>query len=262
MAVLDVRFEPSNVSAFLAEYGVPHVLGTGRGLIVLHAHTDGLNNYIWEPKASSLKARAAVDWLNRIRTYVFPRGELKERAAISYAEVANFKTYNLQSITKFYNVQSALLIRSEWKLQPDGKKRLDYAFFSTDGNWARNGSVSAQGVNAEEDAQRQMFETVLEEIDTAWRDQLLVDTGREGELMTLVPSVNLTILADIEKRLADVSLVRGVELKEIGLPFSKIYFHYTGRKEQLVMALRYAGLDLTTYGDGHIIKVRTDVGGN
>ncbi len=258
VAELDVRFEPSNVSAFLAEHSVPHVLGTGRGLIVLHAHSDGLTDYIWQPKASTKAARESVDWINRIRTYVFPLGELRERAAMSYSEVANFNADNVGVISSFYNVQSALLIRSEWD---SVSGRLTYAFFSTDGDWSRDGIIEKHGEGAEKEAQLEMFETILEEIDSAWRDQLLVDTGTEGELHTLVPSTSLNILADVEKRLADVSLVRGVELREIGLPFSKMYFHYTGRKEQLVMALRYAGLDLATYGEDHILKIRSGNGG-
>lgn len=261
LAELDVRFEPSNVSAFLAEYGVPHVLGTGRGLIVLHAHSDGLTNFIWQPKSSTLAARAAVDWVNRIRTYVFPIGELRERAAMSYSEVVNFNVNNVKAIAGIYDVQSTLLIRSTWKVDSLGSGKLSYAFFSTDGDWTRDGTIEVQGSDAEEIAQQQMFEAILEEIDTAWRDQLLVDTGTEGDLVTLVPSTSLDILADIEKRLADVSLVRGVEYREIGLPFSRLYFHYTGRKEQLVMALRYAGLDLAAYGDQHILKIRTENGG-
>lgn len=261
VAELDVRFEPSNVSTFLAEHGVPHVLGTGRGLIVLHAHSDGLNDYLWQPKDSSSNARRAVDWLNRIRTYVFPRGELRERAAISYGEVMEFKADNLATIARDYGVQSVLLIRSKWQLLPGNTGRLVYAFYSSDGNWTKEGLIESSGDKAEETAQQRMFEAILEEIDTAWRDQLLVDTGTEGELTTLIPTINLNILAEIDKRLADVSLVRGVELNEIGLPFSKIYFHYTGRKDQLVMALRYAGLDLEAYGDQHILKIRTDSGG-
>ena len=258
LAELDVRFEPSNVSEFLAEHSVPHVLGTGRGLIVLHAHSDGLTNYIWQPKSSTLAARAAVDWVNRIRTYVFPLGELRERAAMSYSEVASFNVNNVRKIAGYYDVQSTLMIRSMWSVTSGNAGKLSYAFFSTDGDWTRDGMIEAQGDNGEEIAQQKMFEVILEEIDTAWRDQLLVDTGTEGDLITLVPSTALNVLADIEKRLADVSLVRGVEFKEIGLPFSKLYFHYTGRKEQLVMALRYAGLDLAAYGDQHILKIRTE----
>ncbi|MEX0299535.1 MAG: DUF2066 domain-containing protein, partial [Kordiimonas sp.] len=101
VAELDVRFEPSNVSAFLAEHNVPHVLGTGRGLIVLHGHSDGLTDYIWQPKPSTMAAREGVDWINRIRTYVFPLGELRERAAMSYSEVVNFKVDHIGVISAF-----------------------------------------------------------------------------------------------------------------------------------------------------------------
>jgi len=259
VAALDVRFEPSIMSRFLAQYNVPHVLGTGQGLIVLHAHSDGLTNYLWQPKESTVKARSYVDWLNRIRTYVFPQGALWERAAISFREVAEFKTGIVAEIAKKYDVQSAILIYSQWKELSHEAGSLTYRFYSTDGDWQKKGIITIESSDAaEEEAQRRMFESILEDIDTAWRDQLLVDTGVQGELTALIPSTGLDVLSSVEAKLGDVSLVRSFELTSIGIPFSRIQFHYTGRKEQLVMALRYAGLDLNAYGDDHILKLHSN----
>jgi hypothetical protein len=101
-----------------------------------------------------------------------------------------------------------------------------------------------------------MFEDVLEQIDTAWRDQLLVDTGTGGEMTALIPTTGLAVLTDIKKRLEDVTLVRNFNLMSVGLPFSKVSFHYTGREDQLVLALRYAGLTLDMYGEQKLLKLR------
>ncbi|MBL4837036.1 MAG: DUF2066 domain-containing protein [Kordiimonadaceae bacterium] len=257
IASLDIRFEPGKVSRFLAENKVPHVLGTGRGLMVLHAHTDGIGTFLWQPKAATLKANAAVDWINRIRTYVFPRGELAERAVVSYSEVAKFKTDNLQALALKYDVESLLLITSAWHEKGDGTGALSYEFHATDGDFEDKGHIDGAGTDAEANTQAQMFETVLEQIDSAWRDQLLVDTSTGGELRVLVPTTTADILPTIEKRLADVTLVHGFEVKSIGLPFSEVFFRYTGREDQLVLALRYGGLDLANYGEDRILKIRT-----
>ncbi|MBL4639368.1 MAG: DUF2066 domain-containing protein [Kordiimonadaceae bacterium] len=257
IASLDIRFEPGSFSRFLAEYKVPHVLGTGRGLIVLHAHTDGVANYLWQHKAETNTAYEAVDWLNRIRTYVFPRGELQERAMISYSEVANFKTSNVNKLAQRYDVESALLLSTEWKNAGNGDGVLAYSFHSTDGAYEDSGIIETRGENAETEAQRLMYEQVLEQIDSAWRDQLLVDTSMGGDMKVIVPSTTIDVLPRIEKLLSEVTLVHGVEVKSIGLPFGQIHFRYTGREDQLVLALRYGGLDLGLYGEDRILKIRT-----
>ena len=258
-ATLNVRFEPSSVSRFLARYGVPHVLSTGRGIVALHAHQDGLDEFLWQPNQPTLEARAAVDWLNRIRQYVFPRGEIRERLAVTYREIAAFEAPGNRKIAGFYDVQSVLMISSIWDAEGEGGT-LNYHFSSTDGGVSGANKIQIHGPEAQAVALAQMFEAVLEEIDTAWRDQLLVDTGTGGEMEMLIPTVDLDVLTSIQKRLDDVTLVRNFKILSVGLPFSQISFHYTGREDQLALALRFAGLSLDMYGADKILKLREPEG--
>ncbi len=254
-ATLNVRFEPASVSQFLARYGVPHVLSTGRGILVLHAHKDGLSEYLWQPNIATIQARDTVDWLNRIRQYVFPRGEMRERFAVTYREINAFDARGIKDIASLYKVPSALMISSIWD-ETDSGGRLRYQFLSSDGGLKASAVIDQTGPAAQKNALIQMYENVLEKIDTAWRDQLLVDTGSGGDMEVLVPTTNLQVLTDIKKRLDDVTLVQGYKILSVGLPFSKVAFHYTGREDQLRLALRYSGLTLGMYGDQRLLKQR------
>lgn len=258
-ATLNVRFEPSSVSQFLARHGVPHVLSTGRGIVALHAHRDGLNEFLWQPNPATFAARNEVDWVNRIRQYVFPRGEIRERLAVTHREVAALEAAGKKDIADFHSVQSILMISSIWDIDGDGGT-LRYRFSSTDGGGAVAREIQAQGADAQAIALAQMFEVVLEQIDTSWRDQLLVDTGTGGEMEALIPTIDISVLTNIEKRLADVTLVRNFKILSVGLPFSTISFQYTGREDQLVLALRFAGLSLDMYGDEKLLKLRSPRG--
>jgi vacuolar-type H+-ATPase subunit H len=255
-ATLNVRFEPANVSQFLAKYHVPHVLSTGRGIVVLHGHRDGFSEYLWRPNAATVQARASVDWLNRIRRYVFPRGEIRERLAVTYREVDEFDAVGTAQIAGFHNVQSVLMISSQWENDETGGGTLSYRFLSSDGGLADTGSIQVAGDNAQAIALVQMFEDVLEKIDTAWRDQLLVDTGTGGDMAVLVPTTSLDVLTTVKKRLDDVTLVQSFKILSVGLPLSEVSFHYTGREDQLVLALRYAGLTLDQYGNKKMLRLR------
>ena len=254
-ATLNIRFEPANVSQFLALHSVPHVLSTGRGIVALHAHQTGLDEFLWQPNDATIEARAAVDWLNRIRQYVFPRGEIRERLAVTYREIAEFDADGYDQIARFHDVESVLMISSGW-VQAENGGTLTYKFLSTDGGLAGENEITISGENAQVAALALMFEDVLEQIDTAWRDQLLVDTGTGGEMTALIPTINLAVLTDIKKRLEDVTLVQNFKIMSVGLPFSRVSFHYTGREDQLVLALRYAGLALDMYGEQKLLNVR------
>lgn len=255
LATLDVRFEPGLVSAFLAEYSVPHVLGTGRGILIFHAHQRGLEQYLWQPSDAVMDARGQVDWLNRIRRYVFPRGEMAERAAITFGDVSALRSYDTSGIVQRYDVRAALLISSEWNgVGPN--RHLAYRFLSTDEELQGDGVIA--GHDNETAALAAMYVDVQDRIDSAWRSQLLVDTGTGGELTALVTTTDLSMLAVVRDRLIDVSLVNNVRTLEIGLPFSKIRFDYTGREDQLILALRYAGLNLSMYGDDRLIGPRSE----
>lgn len=255
LATLNVRFEPGLVSQFLADNNVPHVLSTGQGILVLHGHRRGLTELLWEQDPVIMTARSKVDWVNRIRQYVFARGEISERAAITFREVQSLQAKQAREVAKIYGVRDALMIASDWYRTPYGPV-LAYRYLSTDGNMEGEGRI--EEVDNEAEAVAAMYEAVLEAIDTAWRGQLLVDTGVEGHLEMLVPTTNLAVLTEVQRKLEEVSLIRAVHTVEIGLPFSRLAFDYTGREEQLQLALRYAGLTLGFYGDERILAPKSD----
>ena len=255
LATLNIRFEPGLVSQFLADHNVPHVLSTGQGILVLHGHRRGLSEILWEADPVVAEARNQVDWVNRIRQYVFARGEIRERAAVTFREVQALSVPQAQEVAKLYGVRDALLIASDWRYSAQGPV-LDYHYLSTDGGMEGTGQITDMPDEAA--AIAAMYEAVLEAIDTSWRSQLLVDTGVEGEMEMLVPTTSLDILTDVEARLDDVSLVRNVRILQVGLPFSKIAFAYTGREEQLVLSLQYAGLILGYYGRDRILTPRAE----
>lgn len=256
-ATLNVRFEPGLVSQFLAEYKVPHVLSTGRGVLVLHAHKDPFNEFMWMPSEAMLQAREQVDWVNRIREYVFSRGELKERAAVTFTEVRNMEARSANMIARAQDVQSVLLISTEWVLGNAGSS-LFYEYRSLDGQAKGSGKLDKSFGGEEAGLLQLAYEIILDQIDSEWRSQLLVDTGEGGEFEALVPTSSGSVLSTVEKRIADVTLVGNFKILELAVPLSRIRFSYTGREEQMRLALRYAGLNIEDYGAEKMVSLRDD----
>ncbi|WP_417448851.1 hypothetical protein [Kordiimonas sp.] len=250
LATLNIRFEPELVSQFLADNHVPHILSTGQGMLVLHGHRRGFDEILWERDPVLEDAHSRVDWVNRIRQYVFARGEIRERAAVTFREVQALSVPRALEISQLYGVGDALLISSDWQPSAYGPT-LSYRYLSTDGDTGGEGQI--EGAQGEAEAVAQMYEAVLNTIDGQWRSQLLVDTGVEGQIETLVPTTSLEVLTTVQRRLEDVTLIRDIQTKQVGLPFSKISFAYTGREEQLILSLRYAGLELGYYGQDRLL---------
>lgn len=255
VARLDVRFEPGRVSALLASYSVPHVLGTGRAILVLHAHERGLARFLWERDETVEQARQSVDWVNRIRGYRFARGEIRERLAISASEVLDFNTVAALNVAGFNSLESVVMIRSGSVETPGGGKGVRYSYVATDSGVQGEGEVAITEAG-ETSALQAMYDDILEVIDSAWRERLLVDTGQQGELELVIPSRTLEILTEVEKKLAEVSLVQFYELRRIGVPLSTLYLRYTGREDQLALALRFEGLDMKPYGSQIMLELR------
>ncbi len=255
LATLNVRFEPSRVSSFLASYGVPHVLGTGRPILVLHAHKRGLSTFLWQPDQAMIEARANVDWVNRIRGYEFARGEIRERLALTASEVLAFNVDPALAVGGFNNLQSTVLIASEVRFNRADNKSLHFRYLATDSGVSGQAEITYSS-GQEATALAQMYDQILEVIDGAWRERLLVDTGSQGELDVLVPSLELASYAEIERRLSEVTLVQSFGVTAVGLPLSQLHLVYTGREDQLALALRFEGLDLRPYGDQVILELR------
>lgn len=255
VATLNVRFEPSRVSAFLASYGVPHVLGTGRPILVLHAHKRGLTTYLWQRDTVLQQARDGVDWVNRIRGYRFARGEIRERLAISASEVHSFQQEPALAIGAMNSLESIVLVSSQVKREPDSPPVLVFRYLATDSGMQGDGKIAFTD-GREDAALIEMYDRILEVIDGAWRERLLVDTGSQGELDVVVPSLTLEDLAELERRLDEVTLVQSYDVTMLGLPLSQLHLTYTGRSDQLALALRFEGLDLKPYGEQLMIELR------
>lgn len=254
IATLNIRFEPDRVSRFLADYGVPHVLGTGRPVLVLHAHQKGLKQYLWDVDQAMLTAREEVDWLNRIRGYRFAHGSIRERLTMTSTEVFDFNVEQSNKITELNGLRATTLIGSRIEYTADGQEVLRYDFLATDSGVSGQGEILID-VN-ETSALVSMYDEILEVIDGAWRERLLVDTASAGDLEVLVPSRSLDEFAEVQKRLSEVTLVQAVKTLSVAVPLSGLQLSYTGREDQLAMALRFEGLDLKPYGTQMILELR------
>ncbi|RMB08597.1 uncharacterized protein DUF2066 [Eilatimonas milleporae] len=256
-AILDIHFAPAMVSRFLADAGVPQVVGGGQGVLVLHAHGRGLEMGLWVADQIRDAARGDVDWGNRLRRYRFPVADISSRAAVTAAQVRAMDASNALRLRETYGVGDVLLIFTRWDKVSHS---LAYEFLLSEEELSGSGRMISDPAASDAIAERETLAlalgTVLERVDTDWREQLLVDMGEGGSLEVAVPSRSLDEWTAVRERLKTVQLVDSVATVSLRIPVSRLYFHFTGRYEQMRLALSYAGLRLDERdGDWWLIPV-------
>ena len=263
IATYNIAFEATYVSDFFAQYKVPHVLSPGKGLLVLHGHERGLASYLWEYDEKIENAKESVDWINRIRSYQFPLGSVSDRLGVTIDTVRKFDIVRGLALAEKYNQASLLIIHSKFELSDDKQQELIYRYYLTDGAREAQGIVFNNHHSEKPDNQiddpeayllARMYNEILETIDSGWREQLLVDTSTGGMIEAFVPTLDIEQFSDVKKRLSELSLIKNHFIRSVELPLSKIEFEYSGREEQLLLALSYQGLILETYGDAWLLR--------
>ncbi|WP_374763972.1 DUF2066 domain-containing protein [Yunchengibacter salinarum] len=255
-ATLNVRFEPRLVSAFLGEQGVPHVLSAGRPLLVLHGHERAGNTYLWQSDPVVEQARAAVDWRNRVRQYRFPEGDLADRMALGMAELVRMNDGPALDMARRYGQEAALIL-----LTRRTAEGIAYRYRVTGTSLVGEGAVPI-GPDGPATAMANAFETVLDRLDRRWRQRLMVDTGTGGTVTAIVTTDRVEDFAAIMQAIKGVSLVRGHRLAALSLPESRVMLDYTGRREQLLLALRHAGILVTDEDAGLRLRLAGAGAGN
>ncbi len=251
-ATLNIRFEPSVFSLFLARHDVPHVLSAGSGILVLHSHIRGLERVMWKSDRTVQQARDQVDWLNRIRSYHFPRGLMHERFIATPQNLMALSAEKAMSFGRPYQLDSVLLIETSWNghlsysYRLDGQPQVNTGFITSENNTP----------DTEVAALTLAYGQIISDIEQSWRKQLIVDTGTGGEITVVVRSESLLQFAEIMKRIEDVNLIRNKRIGRIALPSSDISLEYTGSLDQLRIGLDFAGLAMVPFGDKYLLQLK------
>lgn len=89
IAVINIGFEPAKVTNFLSDHDIPHVLGAGTGVLLVHVHSQNGLNYMWEEDHAGRLAWQQVDSVNRLRTYITLEETLEIRSKLGRLAVIN-----------------------------------------------------------------------------------------------------------------------------------------------------------------------------
>ncbi|WCL52809.1 hypothetical protein [Gimibacter soli] len=256
VASLNVRFEPELMIRLFTENGVGHVLSLGQPLLVLHGHTRGIFTHFLSEDATLLAARDRVDWVNRLRPYIWPAATEAERESFSWRQIVSGNQAHMAPHLRSYGVPRGLVIQSSWT-ERDGMGSLAFRAYESDGTEELLSGVTEKpvGPKAEEDAIAEMYDAIIGVEEKAWRQSQLVDAGATGSIEADVAAERIETLLEIERRLDRVTLVTAHRRLTLALPLSRIALDFAGREEQLIVAMKQVGLEFVGEGESRRITL-------
>ena len=212
-----------------------------------HVHERGRDTVLWEDDLVIRNARNRVDWQNRLRQYEQPKGDLKDRLALTAAQVLAFDLNAGSVVAQQRGSVDALFIVTRWHGPDEGlsyEAKLARSGLVISGKIFGGSEAIGDQLLEESDAVAAALNKVLDGIDRDWRSRLLVDVSLEGTARFDVPSVSVDDWLSVLARVESVSLVRDIQINELGLPLGRLEVRYTGRLKQVFEALAEAGLQV------------------
>ncbi len=246
-AEITVRFLPDALSDFLSEHGIPHVRSSGRSVTVVHAHSRGLETFLWDKDPVVRAAQQAQDVDNRIRVYHFPAASQRLDFRISVAAVTRLDSEVFVRASDLFPGEDILAVSSRW----DGVSTLDAQFSFRGGPVVRSLTVTA---DTELAALSDMYARIFDDIDSIWRSTLLIGGGEATTLVFLADTRQAADFHRYRTTLERLPVVEDVTVEQLAVPLSRFSIRFKGTLDQLRLTLAAQGIRLHPYGDMHLLS--------
>lgn len=247
-AKVSYQFNPQLIVQMFDFLQVPFVRTAGKMVEIYHSHRRGITTLYSVEDAVIEAARARQDFENRIRYYRFPDTSLTRRKTISAEAVAALDVKAGIASGIIDSGASPLYISSHWS----GQNRLYYAYHLAGERLSGEGDLSA---DEETQALERLYQLVMDDIDDAWRQQLLVRDQNAQDIHVFIEAQSADHLSKILTRVRGAALVRRLDVGEISLPLSDASLEFRGSFGQLRLALAAQNIAFEAYGRHHKLAV-------
>ena len=247
LANLSVRFIPEEVSLALRAMGVPFAMTQSRPVVVLPVISAGGARRLWDdPNAwrTAWDNRGSTSGLFKI---VVPIGDLSDIAAIdSNRAIARNETAHRAIAVKYQasgTMLADLLIGRNSKNAPSAEVSLIFFGGNYDGAEMSFSYEAPAGTSVPVFMQLVVRE-IVNELETKWRRENLLDFSREERLSVLVPISGLADWLEIRGKLETMARIQNINVARMTRGEAEIDLVYVGATDQLRAALSQQGLEL------------------
>jgi hypothetical protein len=251
-----IRFATAPVQDFLSREGIAFAETRAKQMLMLPVFTDETGNTgLWGPTNAWLRAwtqQSQQPGAAALVPVVTPRGDLDDQNILSATDALAGAQAKLQFMADRY--QAGDVVVADAKMSgtgADGNRSLalDVTRYGQDG--IQRYQETLTGAAADPDGLlAQGVVTVQAMLEGAWKNANLVDPNKRTTLAVRVPLTGLEQWVAIKQRLAQVNLIKTVDLKQLARDGAELEIGYAGDEAQFIRALSVANLYLVSSGEG------------
>jgi hypothetical protein len=247
------RFMADPIRQFLTDNGVPYAETESKAVLILPVFTTETGDTeLWGPTNPWFAAWAARPQEPGLVPIQTPVGDLPDTNAITATQALAGDQARIQSLADRYATADVMV--AEATLQPpaaDGKRTLALSVTDYGPSGGQTLKDQVTGDNGDVD---QLLKAgvarVASLVQNNWKQENLVDPNARATVQVHVPFSSLQQWVAVKRHLAQVSLVKSVNLTSLSRSGADIELTYLGDEVQFVRALAQADLMITSSGEG------------
>lgn len=248
-----IRFAAAPIQDFLGGQGVAFAETRAKQMLLIPVYTDETGTTgLWGPTNQWLASWASRPPGNALVPIVVPRGDLDDQNTLSATEALGGNEPKLEFMGERYQAGDVVVAEAQMSAPgADGQRSLalNVTRYGIDGPEKFQDRLT--GPAADPDGlMTQGVATVQAMLEGAWKSANLVDPNQRSELAVHVPLAGIEQWVAIKRRLGSVSLIKGVNLKELAKSGAELEISYAGDEAQFIRALQQADLMLVPSGEG------------
>ncbi|HVY99478.1 MAG TPA: DUF2066 domain-containing protein [Dongiaceae bacterium] len=247
------RFMADPIRQFLTENNVPYAETESKAVLVLPVFTNETGDTeLWGPTNPWFAAWASRPQQPGLVPIQTPVGDLPDQNAISATQALAGDQARIQSLADRYAAGDVIV--AEATLQPpsaDGKRMLNLSVidYGSGGGQSAKDQITNDTGNIDQ-LLKDGVDRVASLVQNSWKQDNLVDPNQRSQVKVHVPFSSLQQWVEVKRHLAQVSLVKSVNLTNLSRTGADIELTYLGDEVQFVRALNQANLMITSSGEG------------
>ncbi|MDQ7247469.1 DUF2066 domain-containing protein [Dongia sedimenti] len=247
------RFMADPIRQFLSQQGIAYAETESKAVLVLPVYTTETGDTeLWGPTNPWFAAWASRQQQPGLVPIKTPVGDLPDTNAISATQALAGDKVRIQALADRYAVGDVMV--AEAALQPpspDGKRVLALTVASYGADNVQN--LKDQVVSDTGDVDQLLHdgvERIAELVQNSWKLENLVDPNSRATVQVHVPFTSLSQWVAVKRHLAQVNLIKSVNLTRLARNGADIELTYLGDEVQFIRALNQADLMITSSGEG------------
>ena len=248
LANLEIRFKVDLVRSLLVDFDIPFSETMSEPLLILPIYQKSKLGTLWDGPNLWREAWENYDGGKGLVPLLHPAGDLRDIGIIDVDNALRGNKQSLGEISTVYKTTSVAVVHAVFNEGLSRNQNSLQVFLSIHRAQDRFLSAPLNFVQSSSESEREFLNRVvlriIESINDDWKEANIFDLSQQNILAITIPVTGLNDWLKIQRKLATVFLITGLDMVLLSLDEIRVNIHYVGKMRQLNTALRQIDLNL------------------